>query len=473
MIRFHLRRVRARLTLWYVAPLAGVIVLYLAVVSGLLFWQMNRVLTHLAEEDLETIKGLLYFRADGRMDLHQEYHHHTEWRQVQERLLEVLTPDGRVLYRNERLGARTIGGSPFPGEGEHAYLERSTRMSDGTAVVLVSGRYDLQGKPVLIRVAYSEDLIWGRLRETLAILLLALPLALAAIAFIGYKMAARALDPVEKMARRAQQINSENLDERLPVDNPDDELGHLSTEFNATLARIGQSFEQLRRFTSDASHELRTPLAAIRSIGEVGLQQDGGPEEYRDTIGSMLEEVNRLTGLVDNLLTLSRADAGHITLRPSAFPLMPLVREAASLLDVLIEDKRLNVDLVEEEPVCALADRVSLRQAIVNIFHNAVKFTPAGGVISARVYREASWAVLALSDTGPGISPQHAGRVFERFYRADEARSGEKAAGLGLSIAQWAVRANKGEIGLASPPQGGCTFWIRLPAAPGPPAVRS
>ena len=467
MIR--LRRVRTRLTLWYVAPLAGVIVVYLAVVSLLLFWQMNRVLTHLAEEDLETVKGLLYFRADGRMDLHQEYHHHTEWRQVQERLLEVLAPDGRVLYRNERLGARSIGGPPFRGEGERVYSERSTRMSDGTAVVLVSGTYELQGQPVLIRVAYSEDLIWGRLQETLAILLLALPLALAAIALIGYKMAARALDPIEKMARRARQINSENLDERLPVENPDDELGHLAIEFNATLARIGQSFEQLRRFTSDASHELRTPLAAIRSIGEVGLQQAADPEQYRDTIGSMLEEVNRLTGLVDNLLTLSRADAGRIVIQPSVFPLMPLLREAASLLDVLIEDKAIRVDLVEEEAVCALADRLYVRQAVVNVLHNAVKYTPAGGSISARVYREASWAVLAISDSGPGIQPQHAGRVFERFYRVDEARSGEKAAGLGLSIAQWAVRANKGEIGLVSPAGGGCTFWIRLPAAPCPP----
>ena len=276
MIR--LRRVRARLTLWYVMPLAGVIGVYLAAVLLLLFWQMNRVLTHLAEEDLETVKGLLYFRADGQLDLHLEYHHRAGWRQVQERLLEVLAPDGRILYRNERLGSRSIGGPPFPGEGERVYSERSTRMSDGTAVVLVSGKYDLHGRRVLIRVAYSEDLIWGRLQETLAILLLALPLALAAIGLVGYKMAARALDPIEKMARRARQIDFENLDERLPVENPDDELGHLASEFNATLARIGQSFEQLRRFTSDASHELRTPLAAIRSIGEVGLQQDAEPD---------------------------------------------------------------------------------------------------------------------------------------------------------------------------------------------------
>jgi signal transduction histidine kinase len=148
---------------------------------------------------------------------------------------------------------------------------------------------------------------------------------------------------------------------------------------------------------------------------------------------------------------------------------MPLLQEAASLLDVLIEDKAIRVDLVEEEAVCALADRLYVRQAVVNVLHNAVKYTPAGGSISARVYREASWAVLAIGDSGPGIQPQHAGRVFERFYRVDEARSGEKAAGLGLSIAQWVVRANKGEIGLVSPPGGGCTFWIRLPAAPCPP----
>jgi heavy metal sensor kinase len=466
VIRLRPRRVRTRLTLWYVGLLAVVLVVYLAGVSLLSVWQMNRVLKRLATEDLETVKGLLYVRADGRLDLREDYHHHTAWKQVEERFLEVLDPGGRILFQNARLGMRTLGEPPFPAEGVGGYSGRSARLSDGTAVVLVSGRYELQGRPILIRVAYGEYLVWGRLRETLSILLMALPLALAATALTSYKMAARALNPIEKMAQQAQRINSERLTERLRVDNPEDELGHLATAFNDAFSRIEQSFEQLRRFTANASHELRAPLASIRSVGEIVLQKDAEPEEYRETVGSMIEEVNYLTGLVDSLLMLSRADAGQIPMRPSVFPLMPLVRETVSLLDVLIEEKKLMLTLAGDEGVCVRSDRQHVRQAVVNVLHNAVKFTPVGGTISARIDRQgSSWAQVSITDDGPGIPLEHAEHVFERFYRADETRFEGKAAGLGLSIAQWAVRANKGEIGLVSPPGGGSTFWIRLPAA--------
>ena len=464
------RRVRARLTLWHVAMLAGVLAVYLAGVSVLLFWQAESILKRLAAEDLETLKGLLYVEEDGQVTLREDYHHHTDWKQVQERLLEVLGPDGSILYRNERLGDRTLGGRPFPGEGVKGYSGRTAQLSDGTPVVLISRTYDLQGRPVLIRVGYSQDLIWNQLKETLLVLLLASPLVLAGAAWAGYRIAGRALDPVGKMARRAEQINSERLNERLPIENPHDELGHLAGVFNAMLSRIEQSFDQLQRFTSDASHELRTPLAAIRSIGEVRLQEEATPEEYRDTIGSMLEEVNRLTKIVESLLTLSRADAGQIRLQVSVFPLAALVREAARLLEVLIEDKSLVFTLSGDESLGVQGDRLYVRQAIVNILHNAVKFTPPGGTIAVHVECHGDSSVeLSVSDTGPGISPEHAAKVFERFYRVDESRTGrdqgtEMGAGLGLSVARWAVESNSGEIGFRSAPSGGSIFWIRLPA---------
>jgi len=460
------KRVRTRLTLWYVGTLAGVLFIYLAGVSLLLFWQMTGVLKHLAAEDLETVKGLLYVQDDGQVGVREDYHHHTDWKQVQERLLEILGADGAILYRNERLGSRTIGGAPFAGEGEHGYSGRPARMSDGTPIILISRKYDLQGRTILIRVGYSQDLIWNQLKETLLVLLLASPLVFAGTAYAGYKMVGRTLNPVSKMAHRAEQINSERLNERLPIDNPEDELGHLARVFNAMLSRIEQSFEQLQRFTADASHELRTPLAAIRSIGEVRLQEGATPEEYRDTIGSMLEEVNRLTGIVESLLTLSRADAGQIRMQVSVFPLMALVREAAALLEVLIEDKHVTFTLAGDESLGALADRLYVRQAVVNILHNAVKFTPDGGSISARIECTSDSRVeLSITDSGPGIPVEQSARIFERFYRADEARTGEDmGAGLGLSVAKWAVEANNGEIGVNSVSGGGSTFWIRLPA---------
>jgi heavy metal sensor kinase len=465
-VRLRPKRVRTRLTLWYVGMLAAILAVYFAGVSLLLFWQMSGVLKRLAAEDLETVKGLLYVQDGGHIGVREDYHHHTDWKQVRERLLEILAPDGSILYRNETLGDRTIGEAPFPGEGEHGYSGRSAKMSDGTRIFLISRKYDLQGRTILIRVGYPQDLIWDQLKETLLVLLLALPLVLAGIAYAGYRIVGRTLSPVSNMARRAEQINSERLKERLPVENPEDELGELARVFNAMLARIEQSFEQLQRFTSDASHELRTPLAAIRSIGEVRLQKTASPEEYQDTIGSMLEEVNRLTGIVEGLLTLSRADAGQISVQVSVFPLMALVREAAALLEVLIQDKHLTFTLAGDESLGVRADRLYVRQAVVNILHNAVKFTPAGGFISVLVEcKSPSEVELSIADSGPGIRAEDSAKIFERFYRVGEARGGDDAgAGLGLSIAKWAVEASNGELGMINVPGAGASFWIRLPA---------
>lgn len=460
------RRVRTRLTLWYVGMLAGILAVYFAGVSVLLFWQMSGFLKRLAAEDLETVKGLLYTQSDGRVGVREDYHHHTDWKQVRERLLEVLGSDGTILYRNETLGDRTIGGAPFAGEGEQGYSGRSERMSDGTPIILISRKYDLQGRNILIRVGYSQYLIFSQLKQTLLILVLASPVVLAGIGYAGYKIIGRTLDPVGKMARRTEQITSERLNERLPIQNPEDELGHLAGVLNDMLSRIELAFEQLQRFTADASHELRTPLAAIRAIGEVRLQEDASPEEYRDTIGSMLEEANRLTSIVEGLLTLSRADAGQIRMQVSVFPFMALVREAASLLEVLIQDKQLSFTLAGDESLGARADRLYVRQAVVNILHNAVKFTPQGGFICASVECIGDSRVeLSITDSGPGILSEHAAKVFDRFYRAEESRTVEGAgAGLGLSVAKWAVEANNGEIGMTNLSGAGAKFWIRLPA---------
>jgi heavy metal sensor kinase len=465
MISLRPKSVRTRLTLWYALVLASVLVVYVAGASLVLVWQMRAQINRQVIQDLETVEGLLYFTEDGRLHFNDDYHNHPESKLVQERMLEVLSPDGAILLKNQQLGARVLGGVPFAGEGVGGYSERSEKLADGTRVILASRTHTMQDRPILLRVAFSEEPIWTRLQQMLAILFLAMPLALAAAAYAGYKMAGRVLDPIEKMAQRAKQITSERLGERLPVENEEDELGHLAHAFNEMLARIEGSFEQLRRFTSDASHELRTPLAAIRSVGEVGLHKNASNEEYRDMIGSMLEEVNRLTNLVESLLTLSRADAGQLTLRYTIFPVMDLMRDAVGLLEILIEEKKISFTLTGDESLFVRGDRLFLRQAVINVLHNAVKFTPAGGAISLTVSRDAdAKALLTITDNGPGIPLEHWMLVFDRFYRVDPARAGEnKGAGLGLSIARWAVQSHNGEIALTNAPGGGCTFWIRLP----------
>lgn len=462
------KHVRTRLTLWYLLVLAGVLVFSWGVTASFLFLQMRGQMDNYAVQDIETVEGLLYFDPSGRLILREDYHNHPESKQVLERLVEVRSAQGSLLYRNERLGDQPLGGNLIPREGEGGYSIRSWRLMDGTTVRMASRRHILDGRPILIRLGYSEHPIWVRFEELAIATLLALPIVLALAGLGGYVVTKRALAPLEKMARRAEEITSERLHERLPTGDVDDELGHLARVFNNLLARLEQSFEQLRRFTSDASHELRTPLASIRSVGEVALRKDGSRENYRDTIGSMLEEVNRLTTLVDSLLTISRADAGRIQLHPTVFSAMDLAREAAGLFEVLVEEKDQRITVQGDERVTVKGDRVFLRQALVNIIHNAVKYSPIGGRISVAVQCEPAGRVrIEVTDSGPGIAPEHSEKIFDRFYRVDPSRSREfGGAGLGLSIAQWAVREHGGSIHLQATPGSGCTFQISLPPVP-------
>jgi heavy metal sensor kinase len=460
------KHIRTRLTLWYVAMLALLLALYGAGTVSLLVWNLNRQIGVRAIQDLETVEGLLYFAPGGQLRLHDDYHNHPESKRVQDRLLEVLSQDGGVLYRNDRLGDHSLGGAPFPGEGERGYSERSYRMDDGSRVRLVSRRHVEDGHVMLIRLAYSEEPVWQHLEVLVLVSLGCLPVALALAGFAGYGLARRALAPVEAMARQAEQITSERLSERLPGDHHDDELGYLARVFNNTLSRLEQSFEQLRRFTSDASHELRTPLAAIRGVGEVGLQKDRSPEEYRDAIGSMLEETTRLTQLVDGLLTISRADAGQIALQRTPVPVLGLMREATELLEVLMEEKRQRLVLTGDESATVLGDRLFLRQALVNLLHNAVKHSPVEGMISVFVRSQEGLISLEVIDSGPGIPLEHRNKIFDRFYRVDQSRSRDDGgAGLGLAIAKWAVEAHRGSVRVGSAKQGGSVFLIQLPAA--------
>jgi heavy metal sensor kinase len=297
-----------------------------------------------------------------------------------------------------------------------------------------------------------------------ALLGIGLPIIVVLVVITGYLVAAGALRPVDSMAKRAAEITADRLNERLIIDNPDDELGQLGTAFNATLARLENSFDQLRRFTADASHELRTPLTAIRSVGEVSLRRSGDETYYRDVIGSMLEETNRLTRLVDSLLTLSRADAGRIQLHLTEMNLLDLVRESAGLLEVLAEEKNQTLRVEGDASLRVIADRTILRQALVNLIDNAVKYSPAESSILIRVMDNERDGVVEVQDSGPGIPSEHRSRIFERFYRVDKARTrAEGGTGLGLSIAQWAVTAHGGTIELLCEPGFGSIFCIHLP----------
>jgi heavy metal sensor kinase len=463
--------IRTRLTIWYIAIFSLVMGLYVCGACSLQYWQLNDQLYHAEVQDMETVEGLLYFTPDGHLMLHEDYHSRPESRLLLDRLMEVLDLQSNVLFRNEKLNGADLGGRILPPELSTSHFAQRMRLPNGMHVLAVSHPHPVQGRRVLIRIAYSTDPLRLRLIEMFGILMLVLPLALVAAGFAGYRVAGKALNPLSAMANLTEQITARRLNERIPIQNPDDEFGHMARVLNGLLERLEESFNKLQRFTSDVSHELRTPLSSIRSVGEVGLQRSQGEEEYKDIIGSMLEEVARLTSMVDTLLTIAHADSGGVELNRSVFPIMDLVEESVGVVSVLAEDKRQTLLVDGDGKVAVSADRGFLRMAVINLLDNAVKYSPQGSAIHVQLEsreddRKQRYVRLVIQDQGPGIPPKDAARVFDRFYRIDEGRTREAGgAGLGLAIAKWTVEAHGGKILLDSGPELGSAFTICLPAA--------
>lgn len=459
------KSLRARLTVFYAALLTMALLVYAGCVSVFFLHNLREEVDSSLDRDVETVEGALSLNPSGDLELRSHAGEVEEDEPDRGYFLEVWSRDGKLLYRSDELKGQGLG--PIPGNisGHAPQPARSLRLSSGMQVRTMSRIHHMPGgNSVIVRLAVSEESLWREFWEMEAVLGVGLPIVVLLVIITGYAVAARALKPVDNMAKRAAEISADHLNERLAVTNPDDELGQLAKAFNATLARLENSFDQLRRFTADASHELRTPLTAIRSVGEVSLQKPGDPKYYRDTIGSMLEETNRLTRLVDSLLTMSRADAGKVQLHRTEEDLLGLARQSAYLLEVLAEEKEQTLYFEGDETVMVTADRTILRQALVNLIDNAVKYSPTKSKIVIRVTGNQREAVVEIEDSGPGIPAEHRSRIFERFYRVDKARSrAEGGTGLGLSIAQWAVTAHGGTIEVECDPGRGSIFRIRLP----------
>ena len=427
-MRFTAPSVRARLTLWHAGVLALVICLFSVGIFLFVRARLYRALDQQIGHDLTTIEQV-YREETG--DLGELAH------RMGITLFQVVEGDA-VLYRTP----------DWPPSGTTPY-----RLG---ALAETSHR---------ITVARDETALRQTLWTLAVILAMGVPCAVGLAIGGGYFLAGRVLAPVGAMAETARKITAESLTERLPVENPGDEFGQLASVFNATLSRLEEAFQQLRRFTADASHELRTPLTAIRSVGEVALQRSLNASGYREVIGSMLEEVDRLTRLVESLLTLTRAESGRIQPTLETVNLRGLTVSVVEHLRVLAEEKEQSLTIDAAAEVLARCDPAILQVGLINVLDNAIKYTPARGMIRVGVRETSSGeAAIEIQDTGVGISAVHHGRIFERFYRVDEGRSRESGGtGLGLATARWAVEANGGRIELDSEESKGSLFRIVLP----------
>jgi heavy metal sensor kinase len=355
--------------------------------------------------------------------------------------------------------------APWQGKAEKPAAYQATAPG-GTHLLMATQRIHAHGDTFLIEVGGTLTANEQLLHRLLMTLLLGLPVVLALVISGGYVLTKRALQPVQTMMRGAQDITLSQLSRRLPTLNSDDEIAHLATVLNQMIARLDESFQNTARFTADASHELRTPLTIIRGELEAILLGRKLEPELRDTLASLLEEVERLVRIVEGLFALSRLDTGEAQTERVRFDLAKLAETTAEQMCLLAEVK--HIDLVYETSACVEieGDRSRLKQVVVNLLDNAIKYTPEHGRVSLAVRSQNGTALLEVSDSGPGVSEAALPHLFERFYRADEVRSREvDGAGLGLSIVQSICTAHGGSVSATNTPPSGCRFSIELPLA--------
>ncbi len=457
--------IRARITLWHLGVLVATLLVYMLLNQGFLWHQLTIELKDSLRDDVEVVESFLRAAEDG--GIVWSGHDDTLVNDGQERWIEVRGLAGGLVYRN------------FPQEGLFSSLQvpsrqlhektfHPLRLADGEDLLVVQEVHEVAEQGVEILVGRSRERLSQEMGHLLVVQALGFP-AVILLAWVGgFILAGRVLSPLKKIIARTKTISAERLHERLPVENPQDELGQLSLSFNELLGKLDRSFGQMRQFTADASHELRTPLAAIRSVGEMALRTPRAEADYQETIGSMLEEVEKMTVLVNDLLALARSDSGILSPTFEITNLGDVVGDEVSLLKVLAEEKAQRLTMEIEHPCPVQLDRGIFRQAVSNILHNAIKYTPEGKNIRILAGKTSAGCYVEIADSGPGIEPEHRERIFDRFYRVDKVRSRETGgSGLGLAIAKWAVDVHGGRIDLTSEPGSGSTFRIELPARAG------
>jgi heavy metal sensor kinase len=454
--------IRVRLTAWYAVVLSLMMVVYATATFVAVRHEFLEQFDDQLHDDFEAAEGLLSAAPDGRVAWSDRHHDPDD---DEDRGSDVWLASGESVYRS---GA-SASLPPVALAATTAQPRYESIVAKGRPWRTLIGTTLVGGRAVVLRVSRAETRLRAQLWEVLVVLVLGLPVVVALAGIGGYVLARRALTPIDHLAAEARRITADRLHERLSVPNQHDEIGRLAAVINGTFARLESSFDQLRRFTADASHELRTPLSVIRGIGEAGLGETRTPAEYKEAMGSMLEEVDRLTNLVDTLLRLSHADAGTVRLSRSAVDLGQLSRDVVSSLGILAEERgqRLTVDAAEG--ISVNADRLVLREAITNVVDNAIKYSPRASSINIRVHADGNQAHLTVADEGTGIAAHDRERIFDRFFRLDEARSRDAGgAGLGLAIAKWAVEVNRGHITVEHGTNGGSVFRVVLPIAVSP-----
>jgi heavy metal sensor kinase len=463
------RSLRFQLIGWYAVVLTGCFALvaaatYLALQKSLVGALKENQLRR-ARQVSELVREEIEHQGEGKIGSEVEVRYTPG---LNDRFVRISQRDGATLYLSKRPTNQSFDPAviPPPIWPKNNEAARQVALVGGRKLLLTAHVTQMAGgKAFLIETGAPMDGVQADLRKWLLFLAAMLPVVLAIALGGGSVLVKRALLPVDRIAASAQRITSQNLSERLPAPQTGDELERLSMALNRMIDRLDSAFRYSRRFVADASHELRTPLAVLQGELETLVQQPQLTSEWRDRVGSALEEVDRLAQIVEGLFAISRLDAGEAAAEWVPLDLAQLATATADQMSLLAEDKDIKVSCETLSGVWVEGDRARLKQIVVNLLDNAIKYTPKGGTIVLKVARNERKAVLEVADNGIGIPPEAIPRVFERFFRVDHARSREEGgAGLGLSIVKSICSAHQGRVEVSSEPGNGSRFRVELPA---------
>jgi len=455
---------------WYAALLA----LMLIVFGSAVYFGLERYLTDSLSDQLSlqtqqiADTWLQQINQSGESYVVDEIDEHLS-PDVTNRFIRLTRPDGSVLYqskppRDQSFDPAAIAMSNQP----NTTGVREEHLAGGAELLIYSMPYLVaDAGTFLIEVGAPYNQIEGTLHGLAVIFAVILPIALALAIGGGYALMRRALQPVDEITRTAESITSRNLSERLPTPHTGDEIERLSATLNRMIERLEHSFHQITQFTTDASHELRTPLTILRGELEVALRGNELSPAAREIIESVLEETERLSKTVESLMTLSRLDSGELKLERSWFDLAGLCQETVEQMRLLAEDKAIQLECSVPEKVAVNADPLRLRQILINLIDNAIKYTPFGGRVSITMACSTNWAIIEVADTGLGIPAEALPYIFDRFYRVDKSRSRALGgSGLGLAIAKSICELHGGRINVESRVDQGTRFCVEIPINP-------
>ena len=462
------RSISFRLVAWYAGLLAGIFLFLCAV----LYFDLR----HFLEDDLRQSQLRRAHQVASTLLVHvkqtsESYvaNQTADWYdpEINDRFIRITRADGTLVYASGVPKDGSFDPAEVPALPQSSQTEsyQKLKLSGGKTLLIAALNFKSPGNPAYL-VEFGEllDPVETMLNHLLLQLALGLPLAVVIIAGGGYLLLRRALTPVEQITRAAERITQHNLSERLPVASTGDELERLSVSLNRMITRLDDAFQNSKRFVADASHDLRTPLTVLRGELENFADDSRLDSEMRERAASLLEEVVHLGKIVNQLFTLSRLDAGEAQTEWTRFDLTELAQTTVEQMNLLAEDKGVSISCDASQPMLVKGNRVRLKQVVVNLLDNAIKYTPEKGAIQLRIHGVNGHAVLEVKDNGIGIPPDALPHIFERFYRVDQARSADsESAGLGLSIVKSICIAHGAEVEAQSTVGSGSCFRVKLP----------